>query len=62
MKETDFAQITACAYYPHAFTEDEVTRYYKGWRPSKLLVLWWRITLFFKELYWRKALRGEEVE
>jgi len=47
------AGVTDFAYYPHAFTEKEALKYYRGWRPSKLLVKWWEISLFFKELYWR---------
>jgi len=45
--------VTDFTYYPHAFTEKEALKYYRGWRPSKLLVKWWEISLFFKELYWR---------
>ena len=46
------AKGTNSVYYPHAFTGEEALRFYRGWRPSKLLVKWWRISLFVKEVYW----------
>lgn len=43
------ATATDVKYYPHAFTPKQVVKYYNGWRPSKVLVLWWEIKLSIKE-------------
>jgi len=41
-------KISDVAFYRHAFTEQEALRYYRGWRPSKLLIVWWRVCYYFK--------------
>ncbi len=33
-------KISDVAFYRHAFTKKEALRYYHGWRPSKLLIVW----------------------